>query len=588
MINGQSVGCGVVTYNRPEQLMRLYRSLPQHLLDGLVIVNDGQWYEEFAAIPQAQFVQNEQNLGVGPSKNKALKHLLAQQFDHYFLIEDDLFVLDETVFERYISASAQTGIQHFNYSQHGLMNKSQAGEPAPRVVIDFNAQLKLPLYTHCVGAFSYYSKACLATVGLMDENFRNAFEHVEHTLKIIKAGMHPPFWYFADVPQSWLLLGDDGWSVEQSTIASKDDRRERLLEAATYFKSLHGVTPVQMPDTSQPQLAMALSIIKGRFASAAQASSRQAPVVMRPRAELPEMLLAQAYCQGVGLEVVGANDDAFCLAGCLTIAPSDGVGALLPQDLAQYEQARARSSGQPVGIDALGDFQTLPVPDSQADYLISAHAIERVPNVIAALGQTYRALKDHGIFFNIFTKRDQVPGDACRAVTTLAEFSEAAAQQRDVANTPSEPWRGHYQVFSLQSMLGLVNHLNQQGDQQWYIEAFEETDTRTGRGHTLVLRKFSAMTQVRWHDEEASSAAVAELIEQGKHEDALLMLKVSLSYDFFDAQKLHLVGLLSHHLGDEAEAVEFFQQSLLVNPENAECRAHYLQIAGKPYRNPLV
>lgn len=593
MINGQTIGCGIVTYNRPEQLMRLYRSLPQSLLDGLVIINDGQWFEQFADIPEAHFLQNEHNLGVGRSKNKALAQLLAQGHDHYFLIEDDIFILDEAVFEHYIKASLATGIQHFNYSQHGWLNKTAAGQATPRLVVDYTPQLKLPLYTHCVGAFSYYTKACLAQVGLMDEGYVNAFEHVDHTAHIIKAGMHPPFWYFADVPESWRLLGDDPWSVGQSTIASQAGHESRVAKAAAYFQSRHGALPARMPDASQQQLVVALNAIHTRYASLHTSTPRQsaAPVIMRARTELPDMLLAQQYCQGDGVELVGRESDAFHIKNCLLVAPCDGVAAMHPQDLQAYNRDRTGQSSlssTAVAIDAVGDFQSIPVADQQADYIISAHALACVPNVMAAFEESYRALKDHGIFFAIVTKRSQVPDDACRPLTTLDQVLESYACRLSVDAVGQPLWRAHYQVFSLQSLVALVNHINQQGGMSWYIESFEETDSRTGRGHTLVLRKFSAMLQSRYLDEAAFSAAVGELVERGSHEEALLMLKVSLSYHFFDAAKLHLVALLSHQLGDQVEAVEFLQQALILDPESAECRQHYLQLAGVPYRNPLV
>jgi hypothetical protein len=48
----------------------------------------------------------------------------------------------------------------------------------------------------------------LEQVGLIDERFYNAFDHVEHTYRIIKAGFHPNFWWFADVANSHDLLSD--------------------------------------------------------------------------------------------------------------------------------------------------------------------------------------------------------------------------------------------------------------------------------------------------------------------------------------------------------------------------------------------
>lgn len=195
MINGQKVGCGIVTYNRPALLKKLYDSLPAEIIDCVVIINDGEVYPEFSAYDSEVFFNNETNLGVGKSKNRALSRLMDAGCEHLFLIEDDIYIKSPEVFELYILTSTLTGIQHLNYSQHGLMNKTPSGEANAVYRIDYGNGINLPLYRHCVGAFSYYSRRSLEAAGLMDETYHNAFEHVDHTLAIINQNMHPPFWF---------------------------------------------------------------------------------------------------------------------------------------------------------------------------------------------------------------------------------------------------------------------------------------------------------------------------------------------------------------------------------------------------------
>ena len=42
MSHGQRIGCAIITYNRPESLLRLYASIPREQLDYFIIVNHGQ------------------------------------------------------------------------------------------------------------------------------------------------------------------------------------------------------------------------------------------------------------------------------------------------------------------------------------------------------------------------------------------------------------------------------------------------------------------------------------------------------------------------------------------------------------------
>ena len=259
------IGVGIVTCNRKPGLLRLWNSLPKEQIEVLIIVNDGQPEAEYRSLP-ATLVENPQNQGVGCSKNTALRYLLTQDIEHFFLIEDDIYLKDPQVFERYISASAETGIQHFNFALHGPYNVDAQGQPRPRLQVDY-ASFRLPLYPSCVGAFSYYSRRCLQQAGLMDEIFYNALEHVEHSWRIIREGMHPPFSYFADIENSGDYLGDEGWSTRQSTICSQLTFRAICLTAAMQFEDKYGFALSTLPVADRQAAIRSLQSIRAHFSS---------------------------------------------------------------------------------------------------------------------------------------------------------------------------------------------------------------------------------------------------------------------------------------------------------------------------------
>lgn len=585
MIDGKLVGCGITTFNRPEQLKRLYRSLPAGVIDHVVVVNDGSPYEPDFGDDAYTFIQNEQNLGVAKSKNKAMEYLLNSGVEHIFLIEDDIFVQDSTVFERYIEVSRTTGIQHLNFSQHGLMNKTSDGSPNPRVTITYEGGLQVPFYTHCVGAFSYYSRHCLLDVGGMDEEFYNAFEHVEHTLRIIQAGQHPAFWYFADIPASASYLGDEAWSVEQSTISSRVDRDLIARNAIAYFQEKYGVAPVSLPLATKEEFIVGLQNILTRYGQFGQ--GKTTPATSGERG----MALAHKYCVGSGIELGAAAHNAFYLPHCLNVAPSDGVNYVHERDLAdylKYKQAQVDRTGEMIKVDLVGDFQSIHCSDQAFDYLISSHVIEHAPNVLAAYVESQRVLKNFGVFFCIFPTRVAAKSDATRVLSTLPEMIEAFQMGIDVHSMPENDWREHYQVFSLQSMLLVINYLNNSGLGCWYIECVEERDSKVGNGHTIVLRKFEGLAGSRWSEDTAFANEFSRLWETGQLGEALAMLKVSLSYEFFDAVKLHLAAHLSRELGDMHEAVEFLRQALIVEPENEEFRKIFYEWTGGFFTNPVL
>lgn len=254
MINGETIGCAIVTYNRPDSFLRLYKSIPRDKVDYFIVVNDGKYHAVFDDIEVDEFIHHEVNKGVGESKNDALSRFIERGINHVFLIEDDIYILNHMVFDRYIEASKSSGIQHFNYSQHGIANKVGLKKVSnPSCVVSYG-DIKVPLYPNAVGAFSYYTKNCLQSVGLMDQRYYNAMEHVDHTYEVIKAGMHPPHWYFADIENSWEFFGEDEWSEDQSNLSGKQDYHNLVKAAIDVFVKKHGCAPSSIPKVNMAGL----------------------------------------------------------------------------------------------------------------------------------------------------------------------------------------------------------------------------------------------------------------------------------------------------------------------------------------------
>ena len=175
------------------------------------------------------FFTPEGKQGVGKAKNYALKTLIAAECEHIFLMEDDIEMLDSSVFSLYINAVKNTGIKHLNFGLHGNHNRNLVNEPITRRIINYPDETKIVLYPNILGAFSYYHIDVLNTVGIMDDQFYNALEHVDHTYQIIKAGYHPPFRWFADVQGSESCLKDIVPDHQQSKIRSEEDFIKNFL-----------------------------------------------------------------------------------------------------------------------------------------------------------------------------------------------------------------------------------------------------------------------------------------------------------------------------------------------------------------------
>lgn len=304
------------------------------------------------------------------------------------------------------------------------------------------------------------------------------------------------------------------------------------------------------------------------------------------------MPLAYKYCLGEGLELGASIHNSFYLQDCPNLSPSDGTKYMFERDLLDYQRYQANyaehSDSQMARVDLIGDFQNIPKPDASLDYLISSHVIEHDPNTFAALIEAQRSLKNFGVFFCIFPKRIAAKEDWFRPLTTLENMIAAHENNLSMSDMPPETWRDHYQVFSLQSMLRVVNHLNQQNLGQWFIECVEETDSKVGNGHTVVLRKYDRLAESVWPDDDSFARDFFGAWEAGRPGEALNMLKISLSFNFFDPVKLHLAGHLSRQIGDNQEAIEFLRQALIIEPENEAFRKEFFEWSGVVYANPVL
>lgn len=276
----EKIGVGIATCGRKPLFEKLFHSLLncKDQIDHLSICEDTKednpnFDNYIIDVTQDKWkgdgsifrITTDVNLGVAKVKNVCLRHLLEKGCDHIFLIEDDIYIKDNQVFEKYIEASKKSGIQHFNFSQHGLMNKTRDGKPNPKFSVNYGGDTMISFYPHCVGAFSYYSRECLEKVGLMDERYYNACEHVDHTYEIIKAGMHPQFWNFADIANSWEYLGDEEWSLEKSTISSVPNHGEIMNKADQIFVSKHGLLPTHIPQTPYSDVLTTIKEIKNNY-----------------------------------------------------------------------------------------------------------------------------------------------------------------------------------------------------------------------------------------------------------------------------------------------------------------------------------
>jgi len=239
------IGVGIITCDRENFYIKASESLSKALQIypnyEIITINDGINKLKYQPLNLMDTIGRQ---GVGKAKNAALKFLINKECEHIFLMEDDIEIYDCFVFQEYIKTAKVTGIKHLNYGLHGNHNRDDHENPTIRKTVNYPDNTKINLYPNLLGAFSYFHISVLEDIGLIDEDYYNAMEHVDHTYRAIKAGYHPPFRWFADVYGADKMLKDIVPDHQQSKIRSESNFQETFKKGLDLFIQKQGFSVV--------------------------------------------------------------------------------------------------------------------------------------------------------------------------------------------------------------------------------------------------------------------------------------------------------------------------------------------------------
>ncbi len=233
-----NIGLCIVTYNRLLYLKQVIRSLEEHNWGGANIkgiIDDGSTQEGYKEYLQElrqkgyMVLVNDKNSGVARTKNRALNYMMNTDCEHLFIMEDDILMKNNKTCIHYIAYGMLKKIKHLNFGKHGEHNNNG--------MHFYNGVF---CYPNIVGAFSYYHKDTIKKIGYFDENFLNAFEHVEHTYRAGLYGFTTPFWHFSDLPNSTDLLQEIPNSINNSVIRPRNDWQLNIKNAKEYWIKKYG------------------------------------------------------------------------------------------------------------------------------------------------------------------------------------------------------------------------------------------------------------------------------------------------------------------------------------------------------------
>lgn len=130
-------------------------------------------------------LHSEQREGVGLSKNRVLERF--PDFDYYFFVEDDVELVDGSVFPAHVALARTSGIHHFSlFSRRRIRDYREADVAGHRVAHGL----------HGSASFNFFTATGLDQVGGWHPRFAEyrRWGHTEHSYRFYRAGLAPaPF-----------------------------------------------------------------------------------------------------------------------------------------------------------------------------------------------------------------------------------------------------------------------------------------------------------------------------------------------------------------------------------------------------------
>lgn len=255
------IGVGIMSFNSESYFAELYDSIDRDKIHELVVINGGDPYERDYGV--CHWIQHDTNKYPSVCRNDAIEKLVELGCEHIFLIEDDMVILDNDIFKKYIHASQKTGLK---YLWH-VSTSDGAGERdkrTPRITVDYPNGERIAFYMNMCNEFTYHHVSVIGALSSngdnrpYDENMRNGFD-VEMTYRESLMPHAPPFRWFPDI------VGSDSYIMNNpdaiSRLQANGDRENTIGKEWEYFQEKHKVAIAEVGSGTEDVLRNKLKMI---------------------------------------------------------------------------------------------------------------------------------------------------------------------------------------------------------------------------------------------------------------------------------------------------------------------------------------
>ena len=192
---------GIVLYtqgNNKRNLKNCLKSLV-NFKDKVIVVCDGAlpYIEELEGFETKEY---RNTIFASGCYNHGLRYFVKKGVDHFFILNDNVMVMDDKLFDNYIKVNEQTNI--------GLMASStESDDPYGKnqnlkLTLELKEEYKLKLSKGFNGYLLYLTRDTIKKVGFFDERYKGAFEGSDYYKRASDRGVTSYFGWFADIEDS--------------------------------------------------------------------------------------------------------------------------------------------------------------------------------------------------------------------------------------------------------------------------------------------------------------------------------------------------------------------------------------------------
>ncbi len=259
----------IITCNRPDFFKNLVESIDRTAVAKIYVVCAGDVYKEYPA--DVEVLQGKRKLPVGIAKNIGMRKAQQDGYTYIFVVEDDVTIKDNKVFEEYILTAADSGLwaAQLSYGLHGGIgggNVNYDGTPKKRATVKYTNK-EVDIYLFSFQAFTLIRSDMLGDGAYFDERYLNAAEHLAQHQKIFLGEKGTPLLYHADILNSFLYITDQDANHEKSVIRNDPEFKSNFSYSWQLFKETFGYYPQDAPRFAQEDVLNILIDIESRYAN---------------------------------------------------------------------------------------------------------------------------------------------------------------------------------------------------------------------------------------------------------------------------------------------------------------------------------